>query len=82
MKISKKVGYSLLVVVGIILWWVETAYFGWNTKAESTIEGMLDSTAWIFIIWGVIGHISTNLTIQKVTNISTDKVTLTDKLGG
>lgn len=66
--------YRLLVLVGIILWLAETAYFGWNDRPQSNAEKFLDTLSWIFIIWGMLGDISSNLTIKKDTNINAETV--------
>lgn len=66
--------YLIITIIGIALWLIETAYFGWNSKAQSTPEKMFDAIGWLLIIWGFIGDITTNLNITKNTNITTKTV--------
>lgn len=66
--------YKILFFGGLILWWVETAYFGWNKTPGSALESMLDLTSTILIFYGAIGDISRNLTIKKDTIINTQTV--------
>jgi len=67
--------YKVLAIAGVILWVSETAYFGWNKTAQSSMENMLDVISHIMIFWGIVGDITQNLTIQKInkTEITTEK---------
>lgn len=70
--------YKYLIFAGFILWFGETAYFGWNDKPVNAIEKMLDIFSQAMILWGFIGDIATNLTIQKneTNNINTKSVNI------
>lgn len=54
----KKYKYTLIVIIGWLL---------------DTLCG-LPTIGFILIFWGIFGDISTNLTIQKISNITTKKV--------
>jgi len=66
--------YRIIVFIGFVAWITETAYFGWNEKAVTVSEKILDQASWILIFWGMIGDIATNLKIEKVQNIHTKNV--------
>lgn len=70
--------YIILAFVGIFLWLIETAYFGWNKKPESGAETFLGVVSWVFILWGVIGDIAINLKIEKSDIINCEKVEYKD----
>ena len=65
--------YTLLATIGFTLWLTETAYFGWNETAQSTPESILDTIAWLFIVWGILGDILNGLQITKNTIIDQRK---------
>lgn len=66
--------YTVIVIIGLVLWIGETWYFGWNEHAESPVERILDTVSWLLVIWGVVADILTNVTIHKETNVTADKV--------
>ncbi len=66
-----KYKYALLGFIGLGLWIGETWYFGWNKTPENGVEAMLDNLSSILILWGIIGDITTNLTIKKDTIVNT-----------
>ena len=68
--------YKIAVIVGLILWIAETAYFGWNRTPGSPIEGVLDVVSFLLMFWGTLGDIATNLTIKKETTIKANTVTV------
>lgn len=76
----KKNKYMIIIIVGVVLWISETAYFGWNAKPESAGESVLDFIAGVMIGWGIIGDLISNVTIIKrystVNNINTKTVEL------
>ena len=61
----KKPPYSILVLAGFTLWILETWYFGWNMKAQSAPESILDAISWSLIVWGIIGDILSGIIIIK-----------------
>lgn len=61
--------YGLLALAGITLWVIENIYFGWNKTPQSGLEGFCDLLAAILMFWGVVGDITSNLTIVKRTDI-------------
>ena len=60
-----KTFYRLLVLLGFIVWFSETAYFGFNAVPHSNAEKMLDIISQIAIVWGVIGDVLNGLKISK-----------------
>lgn len=73
--------HRALVIIGLLLWIAETAYFGWNKTPVNGIERMADTIAWLFILWGLFGDITSNIKIEKSENVSitTPKVEIIDK---
>lgn len=71
-----KNNYKWLVLTGLVVWVVSTAYFGWNATPQSGQEGVLDTVSWVAIIWGVIGDVTSNLSITKKTIINTENIDL------
>lgn len=57
--------YLTLVVVGLVLWLAETAYFGFNNEPENGLEAALDFITAVMIGWGIIGDLLTNVRIVK-----------------
>ena len=49
--------HNILIVLGFTLWFAETAYFGFNLKAQSDLEKCLDcfslclTLAGLFLAW-------------------------------
>ena len=76
-----KYKYATLALAGFTIWMLETAYFGYNRTAQSGIEHILDTISWIFIIWGVLGDILTNLKIEKTTHYDIHTKTVEVKEG-
>lgn len=62
---QKKRFYRWLAILGIVLWFAETAYFGFNDKPENGLEGALDALSFIMIGWGIVGDLLSNLKITK-----------------
>jgi len=62
-----KFKYLYIIALGIVLWILETALFGWNTTAQSAPEMILDVLSWLLIIWGVIGDIADGIHYVKNT---------------
>lgn len=69
----EKYRYTIIVLIGFVLWWGNNIYFGFNDKPISNIETAFDITSWVFLLWGVFGDITTNIQVNKVTNINTPK---------
>lgn len=69
-----KNSYKFMVAIGFIIWFAETAYFGWNETAQSAAERILDMLSLILIYWGVIGDIAANLQINKTVNVKAETV--------
>lgn len=57
--------YFFIMTIGFILWFTETAYFGWNGKPSCPLESMADTVAWFLIMWGCIGDLISDVTIIK-----------------
>lgn len=70
--------YRSLVLVGLIFWIAETAYFGWNKTPQSPQEQIADYISIIMVFWGIVGDITRNVHIQKFNtthnNINTKTV--------
>ena len=79
----KRNKYFVILVIGFVLWAIETAAFGFNAKPSSGFEGFLDTIAIIMMVYGMIGDITTNLRITKTyhsvntNNIKTKNVEVT-----
>lgn len=70
----KNYKYTIILIVGVLLWVGETAYFGWNMEPLSSQEKVADVISQLVILWGLVGDILANITIQKVSNIKTQNV--------
>jgi len=72
--------YFIILLLGFMLWIVETAAFGFNAKPESGLESFLDLVSGGMIVYGLIGDLLRNVEIHKnyykykETNITTKKV--------
>lgn len=79
---NQKRKYFLILVAGVLLWFIETAAFGFNAKAESGLEAFLDLLAGGMIFYGLIGDLLQNVEIHKnyyrykETNIKTRTVNI------
>lgn len=66
----------ILFIVGVIWWFAENAYFGWNRQPESALEGIADFMVWVF--WGLGFFIKPtrieNTKIEHTTMINTPVV--------
>lgn len=66
--------YTLMALVGIVLWIAETWAYGWNAKPGTAGESVLDSISGILIGWGIVGDILRNVKITKhVHNVTNTK---------
>lgn len=67
--------YTYLALGGFILWFGETAVFGFNAKPMSNAEHLFDIISHVAIVWGVIGDIlcsvGQKVTIEKNYHIKT-----------
>lgn len=77
----KNYSYKIIFFLGLILWIAETALFGWNDKPVNDYERILDTLSWIFILWGILGDLLSNLKIEKneTNNINTKNVNINGK---
>lgn len=72
--------YFIILLIGLLLWIAETAYFGFNKTPESGVEGFLDTLAFLLMGYGLIGDLIQNVEIHKnyykykETNIKTKTV--------
>lgn len=72
--------YFTILLVGFIIWIVETVAFGFNAKPESGLEAFLDLLSGGMIFYGLIGDLLKNVEIHKnyyrykETNIKTRSV--------
>lgn len=57
--------YLIIAIIGLIVWFAETAYFGFNKNAQSGVEATFDMLAIILMGYGFIGDLLTNLQIHK-----------------
>lgn len=73
-KMKKDYFYRKLVLLGLLLWVLETALFGFNQKPINVYEQMADIVTWLLVIWGVIGDLAGNLKVIKETHITTKNV--------
>lgn len=81
MKIPKN-KYFTILLIGVVIWIVETAAFGFNAKPESGLEAFLDLLSGGMIFYGLIGDLLRNVEIHKnyyrykETNIKTKTVNI------
>lgn len=52
--------YVILAFTGLVIWIIETTYFGFNKHPKSGIESILDFVSMLFLFWGVTGNILIN----------------------
>lgn len=71
--------YRWLAILGIALWFAETAYFGFNKTPGSGLEGALDFLSGVMIFWGIIGDLLTNVRITKTDIVNTRKMNYIDQ---
>ena len=45
--------HNILIVLGFALWFAETAYFGFNLKAQSGLESFLDTFSVFLVLTGL-----------------------------
>jgi len=50
--------YNLVLWAGVVLWLLETAYFGWNMTAQSGAERVLDIIVTAMIFYGAVGGVA------------------------
>ena len=62
--------YTFITIGAFIFWFIETAYFGWNMEAQSTLEAFCDTTVAVLFIWGIGGDILKNVEISKKISMS------------
>lgn len=66
--------YFIILILGTVLWFAETAYFGFNDKPENGAEAALDMLSFGMIFYGLIGDLMRNTRITKhYHNISTSR---------
>ena len=70
--------YFIIALLGLVLWFLETWYFGFNWTAQTGQEKFADTLVTILIVYGLLGDLLKGLVIQKVVNIKTEKLTYTD----
>lgn len=58
-----------MTLVGVVLWILETWYFGWNAEAGSVAESILDTISTILIVWGVLGDIFSGMSLTITKNV-------------
>lgn len=72
----KKWKYSLIFAYGLLLYGVQIYIFGWETTkvTGNPIHRLLDLFSTLFMSWGVVGDVLSNITISKVNNITAKAV--------
>lgn len=60
--------FDCFLIAGLVLWLIETAYFGWNDTPHSVAEQMFDLISSILIAYGVLGGLATALKTNVVIN--------------
>lgn len=68
--------HKVIALVGLVLWAVETAYFGFNKESQSGAESLLDNISFILIGWGILGDLLNGISISK--SIKTDTIVVED----
>ncbi len=54
MKLNR---FDISFWLGLVIWLVETACFGWNVHAQSSLETFFDTLSGGLILYGVAGNI-------------------------
>lgn len=62
--------YRILFFAGIVLWFVETAYFGFNMTASGGVEHFLDGLFVAFMLLGAIGMMVVDAAKEVGNNIN------------
>lgn len=60
--------HLIIIGIGIAIWLIETAAFGWNKTPHSYAEARWDGIGVIVILWGIIGDVLTGVRITKSTH--------------
>lgn len=69
--VSKREKIALgLAITGIVWYFAENFYFGWNAKPESALEGAADFMVWVF--WVLAFFIKPT----RIENTKIDKTTI------
>lgn len=78
MKIFKSfTKFDWIWFIGLVLWFLETAYFGFNETPVNGVEKMLDSVATITMAYGFLGMFTSTLKTQ--VNVKADRFEILDK---
>jgi hypothetical protein len=68
--------YFIILVLGFLIWIAETAYFGFNKEPENGLEGFLDVSTALMMIYGFIGDMLHNVRIHKhYHNVTSNRIT-------
>ena len=62
--------YRLILSLGLILWILETAYFGWNMTAQSGAERVFDIITSIAVLVGGVGSLAISVTEEYLKSIT------------
>lgn len=55
--------------VGLAMWLLETAFFGWHATSHSTVESFFNQLSLVLILYGIVG--SWLKSFKTVINIKT-----------
>ncbi len=62
--------HAILIGLGLAIWLIETAFFGWNWTAHSSAERFWDTVSGVLLFWGIVGDILSGLNITFAKNIA------------
>lgn len=82
--------YFIIAMLGIVIWFTETAIFGFHDKPQSGLEAALDVLSGMLIAWGIVGSLLIDfgdaLWFEKHHNyiyeVKTGKMTVNDLRDG
>jgi hypothetical protein len=65
--------HNFLIIFGFLLWFAETAYFGFNTTPINNVEAFLDKFSTGLMLVGMILAVFDFFTKPTIVNITFDK---------
>lgn len=79
---NNKKFYIGLFLAGLAIQIIEDIIFGWGNPGHG-VAGFMDVVSGIFLIWGLLGDLLSNLTLTKneTHNITTKHLTIEDRRG-
>lgn len=73
--------HIIIGLVGVGIWLIETAFFGFHPKPINGIEGTLDMLSAILIVWGITGDILSGVQVHKNYTFNSEDLHYHDNRG-